>query len=202
MSDTLTYSRFVKKHALSIKAQNVSARFPARSNSDWDSEALHFAVTMTAQKGSKFFVAWQGCYSVGSSYPIQWIQDAAKSKSQMLKLRIRCQDLRLLMPSLAQIKDLSTFSLRRTVNDAGVLNVVNSLYKDLAPLDPAGVLESLRMDCEGVAGSTFEDWASDLGMDTDSRSALAMFEQCRATSSTMLSALGADGMAELFTVEE
>ena len=51
---------------------------------------------------------------------------------------------------------------------------------DTRPVAPKldHVLHSLSMDAS-AAGMSFEDWAGDLGYDTDSRAALATYEECQ-----------------------
>lgn len=49
------------------------------------------------------------------------------------------------------------------------------------PPDVEDVFYSLLSDVQGVDGETFEDWADNLGMDSDSRKAEKMFKACQDT---------------------
>lgn len=53
------------------------------------------------------------------------------------------------------------------------------------------VLACLLSDAQAVH-ETFESWCSDLGLDSDSRKALATYEQCRATRTQLEYLLGKD----------
>lgn len=55
--------------------------------------------------------------------------------------------------------------------------------------DLASVLDSLRSDSD-ADGQTFEDWASNLGWDTDSRKAEACFKACKKTAVGLRRVLG------------
>lgn len=55
----------------------------------------------------------------------------------------------------------------------------------------AGVLESLTSDARSVENVTFEDWANDMGMDSDIRKAEKMYRQCCALGNELRRVLGA-----------
>lgn len=52
------------------------------------------------------------------------------------------------------------------------------------PPSPATVLHSLISDAS-AADSTFEDWAADMGLNPDSRKALAMYLACQETAASL-----------------
>lgn len=61
----------------------------------------------------------------------------------------------------------------------------------------ASVLSSLVSDASAIDYNCFEDWASDMGYDTDSRSAEAIYRACLETGLKLRNALGESGLAAL-----
>jgi hypothetical protein len=59
------------------------------------------------------------------------------------------------------------------------------------------VLDALRCDAEAANYHSFEEWASDLGYDTDSRRAERTFEACSKTATDLNQFLGDDLFREL-----
>lgn len=67
--------------------------------------------------------------------------------------------------------------------------------------DGADVFGSLLMDTSDVEGETFENWADNLGFDTDSRKAERIFEACQKTLlnlKTMFNKSELDDLREMF----
>ena len=62
----------------------------------------------------------------------------------------------------------------------------------IPPPDPADVFYSLLMDCDVLESGGFENWAADLGYDTDSRKAERTFAACVDIAVKLMGALGAD----------
>lgn len=70
----------------------------------------------------------------------------------------------------------------------------------LQPVPPPhlrDVMYSLLMDSSVLNASSFEDWASEFGMDTDSRKAEAMYRACLDIALKMRAVLGESGMTLL-----
>lgn len=65
-------------------------------------------------------------------------------------------------------------------------------WTEPTPPDLPGVLECLSSDWAGVEGQTFEDWASDLGYDTDSRKAERVYRVTLETANIGRRVLGAE----------
>lgn len=57
-------------------------------------------------------------------------------------------------------------------------NLIDSILEP-APPTVEQILDTLLMEAEALNYDSFEDWANDMGYDTDSRKALAIFEVCR-----------------------
>lgn len=49
----------------------------------------------------------------------------------------------------------------------------------IGPPEAADIVGSILMDISDIDGTSFEDWADGMGLDTDSRKALACFEACQ-----------------------
>lgn len=69
--------------------------------------------------------------------------------------------------------------------------------KPLSPPSAADVVSSLCLDASALDHATFEDWASDYGYDTDSRSAERIYRQCLAYALALRAAIGDAGLSEL-----
>lgn len=61
----------------------------------------------------------------------------------------------------------------------------------------ADVLYSLASEASAIDYATFEEWASDYGYDTDSRSAEKTYRACLEIALKLRSAIGDDGLAKL-----
>lgn len=61
----------------------------------------------------------------------------------------------------------------------------------------ADVIASLVMDASVIDASTFEEWARDLGYDTDSRKAEATYRACLETALKLRNGVGEAGLAKL-----
>lgn len=87
-------------------------------------------------------------------------------------------------------------TLRRTFyNDKFLAHNFGPVAPDLST-----VLESLAMDVS-CAETTFHDWCSVCGYNTDSRKALAMYLACQQIATDLRHTLGASAMADLSNVE-
>lgn len=62
------------------------------------------------------------------------------------------------------------------------------------------VLDCLQVDA-GAASSTFEDWASDMGYDTDSRQAEGTYRACVVAARRLKHVFGQDGLEELLACD-
>lgn len=63
--------------------------------------------------------------------------------------------------------------------------------------DLADVLASLAMDSEVLDCRSFEDWAEEMGYDSDSRKAEGIYQACLAIALQMRAGLGEEGLREL-----
>lgn len=63
--------------------------------------------------------------------------------------------------------------------------------------DPVDILYSLAMDSDVLNYGTFEDWASEFGYDTDSRSAESVYRACLEIALKIRVAIGEDGLERL-----
>jgi hypothetical protein len=96
------------------------------------------------------------------------------------------------------------FLVRRgsTLYDANADRSVVSRYRIRKPT-AADILDCLASDCSGIDNARgFEDWASDYGYDTDSRKALATYEQCVKQAAELQRLLGRDAYNELLNQTE
>lgn len=65
--------------------------------------------------------------------------------------------------------------------------------------DPCDVIYSLVSDSSAIDYPTFEEWARELGYDTDSRKAESIYRACLEIALALRSALGDSGLAQLQT---
>lgn len=80
----------------------------------------------------------------------------------------------------------------RTTEAYGAENVRNAILPD-----SVDVLYSLAMDSDVLDSRGFEDWASDLGYDTDSRKAESIYRACLDITLKLRAALGDSGLQTL-----
>jgi len=197
-----TFEAFAADLGLTLSAINIASRSDA-ADSDWDKSAIHFHVTITKPDTTPGFkadrtpvVIWAGNYSVGSTYPMMWAQDGCKY--------IRDGQTKQHSHARAAFRDLgnrSTFARNVTMHDARRRDRITECYRAVAPLKIADVLCSLASDCRDWE-CTFEDWAGDMGDDTDSRRAYDIYTACQTTAKTMRAALGAADFDRLLSAEE
>lgn len=62
---------------------------------------------------------------------------------------------------------------------------------------PLDVIHSLVTDASALDYSSFEDWASDMGYETDSRKAEKIYQECLAHALKLRNSLGEEGLREL-----
>lgn len=176
------FRKWAARHGVTLHAVNIPHR-PDRDDRDsaWDSQALHFMATLSLPDGKPL---WSGCYSVGSAFPEMWAKTRAAPHAAKRALA-----------------ELRTMPNRRSVYAAEQAEIIREAYKRAAPLDVGDILLSLQMDLSG-ADQPFADWAADLGMDTDSRRALRMYEQCVATREAFRSRLNPDAFRQFLELED
>ena len=185
MTNPNPFEAFAARHGFTMTAESVPFR-PGASGDQWQDSALHFAAEIKTGDGRTI---WRGFYSVGSAFPMQW----AKEKRNPARLA----------PSeFLALRKLPAVPVRETLDAAALRELVRERYKRAAPLRLADVLESLSLDWGSVTrAESFEDWASDFGMDTDSRKAESMFRECEAGARTARAVMGPAVFAEFLEIE-
>jgi hypothetical protein len=63
--------------------------------------------------------------------------------------------------------------------------------------DTLDVIYSLVTDADVLNHSSFEDWASEFGYDTDSRKAETIYRECLSTALALRNGIGEDGLRKL-----
>ncbi len=170
-----TFAEWGERLGLKISAVNIPHRHDG-DDSQWGDEAIHFSVTITQKNGAKI---WSGNYTVGAAFPLMWAKHHYKGKAG---------------PIAAALRDLKTFPGghdSRTLYAEERRKIIRAAFMKAAPITLACVLESLHCDISGV-DQPFNDWASDLGMDSDSRRAVAIYDACRKTRAALQSLPVAD----------
>lgn len=85
--------------------------------------------------------------------------------------------------------------------ETGFVHVINGMHpaKTAEPILPrlADVLHSLASDCDVLDAGGFEQWAGNLGYDSDSRKAEVIYRACLDIALKFRAALGEDGLAKL-----
>lgn len=200
-----SHAKFAERHGWTMTAASVPFR-PNRDGSEWDRSALHFGVEIKDRNGTPI---WTGFYSVGSAHPVFWIQDMAKKAAP----GIASPEARAARAALAQagvsgplaLRDaakLAAVPYRESVDDSELRAKVREAFKRAAPLPLGDVLESLALDWRGASESDFEDWASDFGLDPDSRKAESMWRECRDGARAARATMGAAVFAEFLDISE
>lgn len=184
---TDSFEKFIKDNELTMQAQHVSTR---PDSSVWADYMIHFHVIIRNTNT----VVWSGFYSVGKAYPQIWAREGCK------------------IPSTGRADSIARHAYRWIDNKNGLLTkkisvrdkenwrVITSRYTKHAPLEISNVLESLQMDSLDWE-LTFEDWADNLGYDSDSRRAEKIFKACQDTAKNLRASLGIEQFERLLALE-
>ena len=164
----MTFDEFASSLGWTLRA--IAADRPDAT--EWSRDAVHFQVTIDSPRG----LVWQGPYSVGSARPLHWARDAKSGRAAQLW--------RLYTGAGGALHG------RSTVASEPHRVAIVAAYRAAAPLRIGGILECLQADAAS-ADQPFDDWCRDLGMDSDSRKALAAYEACRGTRFALRKACGA-----------
>lgn len=191
----MTFEEFAEKHEITIRDAN--ARSTRDGGSDWPEGSHHFLLTL-AVAGRAF---WSGFYSVGPVHAAIWaragatIPDHAQTEGSHVLTDHKART------AWSRMRSHPDYAGRGVVvNDEKYYDTVKARFDALAPVNVADVLESLFLDAMG-SDQSFEDWCSDLGYDTDSRKALAVFHACRDTAAQLRNGLGLEVFGELMEVD-
>lgn len=161
-----TIQEFIDAHGLTMESTPV----PANPNFQDDSKVrrCHFHCTISNADGAAFMTY----YTVGIGVVEQW----AKNPQTRLPWGIRpAGGWRNLSPkcvAYAEAIDAAAKAYRPNLSD-----VLDNLASDAATVDSAG---------------RFEDWADELGFDSDSRRAESIYDTCRAQAHKLRDFLGGD----------
>lgn len=210
-----TFESFAADMGLEIEARHVATR-PDVKPGQWHKDSIHFLVTVTRPHDGPTLAhgarppagVWTGFYTVGSAWPLNWARDGANIKPRF-DSRLpdngrggpsrRDESARRAYHQL-QNKNAGTWG-RLTLHDESLLQTIRAAFERAAPLKLSDVLQSLQCDSRDWE-STFEDWASDMGMDTDSKSAESIFRACQDTAKTIRAAIGRDNFDRFLNIEE
>lgn len=141
---------------------------------DWSKDALHFSVALTVP-GKPALPAFVTSYSAGFGLAVDHFARNTKPGAAFNSIGAEVK---------RAIREDGQGWLRRVHYD-GLKQRIRDRYRP----NLADVVSCLCRDADGELDS-FDDWCSDLGMDSDSRKALAMFEQCQKTRAWLRRALG------------
>lgn len=87
---------------------------------------------------------------------------------------------------------------RYCIADADAIIAECEGKRPTATPDPVDLLACLAIDASAINEGPFEDWASNLGYDTDSRSAEATYRRCVAIALIIRATFGHEALEELF----
>lgn len=207
----VTFESFAADMGLTMTARHVNNR-PDVAGDDWQATAIHFHITIEKPDTTPGFkaqrppvVVWAGFYSVGAAWPEMWARDGCKlpphSVAALMPSRGNRRETYHTAARAAYAKLDHKTKARGTVHDSRHWDLIESSFKRAAPLSIGSILESLQCDSRDWE-STFEDWASDCGYDTDSRKAESIFRACQDTAKTIRRAFGADVFNNFLEIEE
>lgn len=96
-----------------------------------------------------------------------------------------------------------TMSMGVTVHDYGLIRQECATQpRSGQPDEPLTALWCIASDCQTVMGcGSFEEWARELGYDTDSRKAEAIYDECVRNYLTLKRYIGDEGIETLAAVE-
>ena len=180
-----TFQQWGDRIGLTVSAVSIPAR-PDVAADSWNAEADHFLVTVSRKDGQ---LVWRGNYSTGSAHALTWARKSSTKKGYLLSMALR------------ELKTLPRGEFNRSLYAEEQRKVVREAYQRAAPIGLDRILESLHCDMSGV-DQPFEDWAGDLGMDSDSRKALRIYEDCQAVRAAFVSSLSRADFESFLACEE
>jgi len=154
----------IKGHKVTLEAIGVEKR----PDYNGDKYAFHYQIEVTVDGKS----VYSGPYSTGSGNVARFLKEKYPEAFK------GCFNP---MSQNRTIFEVETFDKIRTATMKGKDKVAMDGFKVFYPsIDD--VLWLIFVEGAGIDSfTTFEDWASELGYDTDSRKALSTFETCRET---------------------
>lgn len=167
---------FCEKHAISIKSDFVpfsqSRNAPKTRNVDPSKRSLNWRVTFQVRARDVFTTD----YSAGIAHCPSYKQGARWTMDY---------------------SDLIIFETEQGHTARRMAGISwTSKGKPIHP-DPLDVLHSLLSDSDVLEHATFEDWAAELGYDTDSRNAESIYRACLSIALQFRAAIGEEVMREL-----
>jgi hypothetical protein len=149
-----TMAEFITAHGLTME----SAPVPENPNmDDMSKESGHYHCTVRGREGAPEFTTY---FSVGPGILDQW---ASKQANRPAVLRFK---------NSAVVEAMGKrYGERQTVDGAEIMDKLRAHARKHYRPDLESVLDCLASDASSVEGATFEDWAPDMGLDTDSRRA-------------------------------
>lgn len=174
----MTIQEFIELHGLTIESQRIPMRTDLAGDS-FGKGAYHYLVTIKNRDEGLYSFP----YSMGSAH----VEKIPFGNIKLLGLGIRNR------------KDYDSIPLpgsRRGVT-LWQEEAQKVVFKPKAP-DLATVLDCLASDCSGIdSASGFEEWASELGYDADSRKAENIYNACRDSYRKLEHMLGRTAMQSL-----
>lgn len=154
------------------------------NSKDWDKRAFHFEVIVTIDDQA----IYSGPYSVGHGVVVDWLK---RNKPRMCKGMFN-------LGAGMTIADSETLEALRinSIQGKSTYHGFGGSIPGFLPVympDVSDVLESLFMDAVGIdAFTSFEDWAGDMGVDTDSIRWKRVFQSCHDTAMKLRAIFGTE----------
>ncbi len=172
---TLTIPKFCEKHGITCTAEPVKVR-PDADPQDGDHEQDHYRVTLHRGRATMTLH-----YSMGIGHR-RWKKDIPRG--------VGVREIAAKYPPVRPWHEKETVDVR----------AARRQYTEGTPPTVQQVMESLWCDAQSVESvSGFEDWARDLGMDTDSRRAERIYNSTLEQTKKLRKLLGPVAYCELVT---
>jgi hypothetical protein len=186
-----TLAEFIAKHGITF-TYATAAENPHMS--DMGKGASHWTVTL--KRGGE---SLSTPYSMGAGHKRWKLLGGADIHERIMVGRLSAEDRKVLDYKPGQRLTYGLIGGRYTVLQKEAI----SLLSEPTPPDVESVLDCLKSDASSYDGArNFEEWAAEMGGDSDSRKLERAYRACGDTAHQLRILLGADGYAELMECEQ
>lgn len=185
-----TLAEFIAKHGINL-TYATAAENPQMS--DMGKGASHWTVTL--KRGGESLTT---PYSMGAGHRRWKLLSGANHSVNHAARTLGAGDVKRMQYKPGGKVPYGFPSHNRTIWEVGMLN----LLSEPTPPDVESVLDCLKSDASSYDGArNFEEWAREMGGDTDSRKLERAYRACGETAHGLRILLGADGYAQLMKCE-
>lgn len=154
-----------------------------KGDSGYRGPCLNWRVTLS-RNGREIFTT---DYSAGVGHIPKSLRQDASTRGHLPHYQVRACEVGRYIPGLLAYESIDNFCR----------GIHAGMTREIPAPELADVLYSLLMDSDVLNCSGFEDWASNLGFDTDSRKAESIYRECLEQALKLRAAIGQESLDDL-----